>query len=210
MESPIFFDLDGTLTDPKPGIVRSIRFALERLDVECPDDHGLTWCIGPPLLGSFTELVGESRALQALEHYRERFGECGWRENTPYEGIFDALEILRSSGCELFVATSKPYVYADRILNHFGFEKYFSAVFGSEMDGTRSQKADLLRFALSETGTTRGATMVGDRRHDVLGARQNGMRAVGVTYGYGSRQELEEAGADVIVTAPAEVVRLFD
>jgi len=209
MKSPIFFDLDGTLTDPKPGIVRSIRFAMERLDVECPGDDDLTWCIGPPLLGSFSELVGESRALQALEHYRERFGECGWRENTPYEGVFDALENLRGRGRELYVATSKPQVYADRILRHFGFDRYFSAVFGSELDGTRSHKADLLSFALSETATTDGATMIGDRRHDVIGARQNGMRAVGVTYGYGSRQELEEAGADVIVTAPSEVVGLF-
>ena len=209
MKDAIFFDLDGTLTDPKLGIVRSIRYAMDRLGVECPKDDDLTWCIGPPLLDSFSELVGSSRAPEALTHYRERFSEYGWRENTPYEGIFDALGDLKASGHSLYVATSKPYVFAERIVRHFELDAYFSAVFGAELDGTRSHKGELLRFALDETGSTHTATMVGDRKHDVIGAKHNGMRTVGVTYGYGSRQELEDAGADVIVAKPAHVARQF-
>ena len=209
MQDAIFFDLDGTLTDPEPGIVGSIRYAMAQLQVECPSDQDLTWCIGPPLLSSLEKLVGYSLAPQALVHYRERFGDCGWRENSPYQGIFDTLEKLQTSGYRLFVATSKPSLYADRIISHFGFDRYFSRVFGSELDGTRSLKADLLRFALSSIGDARGATMVGDRKHDVLGAKQNGLRTIGVTYGYGSRQELEEAGADAIVDEPSQVAYQF-
>lgn len=201
--------MDGTLTDPKLGIVRSIRYAMEALQIECPDDDDLTWCIGPPLLASFSELVGESLAAQALEKYRERFGDCGWRENTPYEGIFDVLDDLKTSGYRLYVATSKPSVYANRIIRHFEFDSFFSAVYGSELDGTRSNKGELLRFALSETGAAGSATMVGDRKHDVLGAKQNGIRVVGVTYGFGSRRELEDAGADAIVSEPAQLAHQF-
>lgn len=125
----IFFDLDGTLTDPKPGIVRSIRYAMDRLKIECPDDEDLTWCIGPPLLSSFAELVGESLAAVALEHYRERFSQCGWLENAPYKGIRDTLGELSESGYRLYVATSKPHVFANRIIRHFELDQYFSTVF---------------------------------------------------------------------------------
>lgn len=211
MNDAIYFDLDGTLTDPKPGIVRSIRYAMDRLKIECPDDDDLTWCIGPPLLSSFAELVGESLATVALEHYRERFSECGWLENAPYKGIKDTLGELSESGYRLYVATSKPHVFANRIIRHFELDEYFSTVFGSELDGTRSNKRDLLRFALAETGSPHfAATMVGDREHDIIGARQNGMRAVGVTYGYGSRKELEDAGADAVVASPAQVAGQFN
>ncbi len=209
MKGAIFFDLDGTLTDPRLGIVRSIRYAMDRLEIECPNDDDLTWCIGPPLLGSLRELVGDSRAREALEHYRERFSECGWRENILYEGIPDTLGDLKALGYVLYVATSKPHLFAGRIIRHFELDHYFSAVFGPELDGTRSNKADLLGFALSQTGSTQTATMVGDRKHDVIGAKRNGMRALGVTYGYGSRQELEDAGADAIVARPEQVARLF-
>ena len=209
MNDSIFFDLDGTLTDPRPGIVRSIRYAMERLQVECPDDDDLTWCIGPPLLESFSKLVGEQLAATALEHYRERFSDCGWSENAPYDGIFDALNNLQDSGYRLYVATSKPHVFAQRIVGHFGFDTYFGHVFGSELDGTRSVKGDLLRFAVSRIGAARTMAMVGDRMHDVLGAKHIGIRSVGVTWGYGSRQELEDAGADAIITRPAQLAHQF-
>jgi phosphoglycolate phosphatase len=202
----VFFDLDGTLTDPKAGIVRSIRFALDRLGLECPHEAELTWCIGPPLLESFSRLVGESLAPEALKHYRERFGEDGWRENEPYEGIVEALEQLVSQHFELYVATSKPRIFADRILSHFHLDKYFSEVFGSELDGTRSDKGDLLQFALAKAKPATMPTMVGDRMHDVVGAKRNRMRVVGVTYGYGSRQELEQAGADALADSPMQIV----
>jgi phosphoglycolate phosphatase len=202
----VFFDLDGTLTDPKTGIVGSIRFALDRLGLECPEKDDLTWCIGPPLLDSFSSLVGNTLAAEALKHYRERFDEHGWRENVPYAGIAEALEQLKSKQFELYVATSKPRVFADRIVKHFQLDKYFSEVFGSELDGTRSDKGDLLRFARERVGPATIPIMVGDRMHDVVGAKRNGMRAVGVTYGYGSRQELEQAGADAFADSPGQIV----
>ena len=202
----IFFDLDGTLTDPKAGIVGSIRFALGRLGLECPHDDDLTWCIGPPLLDSFSKLVGKTLAPVALKHYRERFDELGWRENEPYIGIVEALDQLLSQRFELYVATSKPRVFADRIVRHFQLGRYFSEIFGAELDGTRSDKGDLLRFALSRVRPATTAIMVGDRMHDVIGAKRNGMRAVGVTYGYGSREELEQAGADAFAGSPEQIV----
>jgi phosphoglycolate phosphatase len=202
MKAAVFFDLDGTLSDPKTGIVRCIRHALNRLGLECPRDVELTWCIGPPLLDSFGRIVGNELAPRALEYYRERFAEIGWKENALYPGITDVLRLLEESERPLYVATSKPFVFADRIIRHFALDKYFLRIFGSELDGMRSNKGELLRFALSETGSTNQAVMVGDRKHLILGARSNQIRSIGVTYGYGSQQELESAGADEVVDTP--------
>jgi phosphoglycolate phosphatase len=204
----VFFDLDGTLTDPKTGIIRSIVYALDRLGVESPDEEELTWCIGPPLSSSFCTLVGDRAAPEAVRYYRERFNEHGWQENALYEGIAAALEQLATAGNRLYVATSKPHVFAARIVTHFGLDSYFSGVFGSELDGTRSDKADLLRFALSRLRPADEPSMVGDRMHDVIGAKLNGMRAIAVTYGYGSREELEQAGADGFADSPQQIVTL--
>lgn len=201
----IFLDLDGTLTDPKDGIVRSFRYALERLDAEPPHDDVLAACIGPPLLESFKALVGEARAREGVRLYRERFADVGWKENVPYAGIGDALERLAVTGAAMYVATSKALVYAQRIVEHFDLGAYFERVFGAELDGTRSRKADLLEYALDETAASRSSIMVGDREHDVIGARANGLRAVGVTYGYGTRAELVNAGAELIVETPGEL-----
>jgi phosphoglycolate phosphatase len=206
MKASVFFDLDGTLTDPKTGIVESIRHALDRLGLECPGDDELTWCIGPPLLDCFKEIVGNELAPRAVEYYRERYAEIGWKENYLYPGITDVLQVLEESERPLYVATSKPFIFADRIIKHFALDKYFSRIFGSELDGTRSNKGELLRFALSETGSTNQAVMVGDRKHDILGARSNQIRSIGVTYGYGSQQELQSAGADVVVHTPQLLV----
>ncbi len=202
MNSAVFFDLDGTLTDPKTGITRSIRYALERLGLDCPSDDELTRCIGPPLLGSLQSIVGAALAPIALEHYRERFSEVGWRENEVYPGIHELLRQLAESGRPLYVATSKPLVFANRIIRHFELEQYFSRIFGSELDGTRSDKVGLLRFAISEVDRTDHAVMVGDREHDILGAKANALGSIGVTYGYGSQQELQSAGADRVVHSP--------
>ena len=207
MGSTVFFDLDGTLTDSKPGILRSIRHAIERLGLECPQDDDLIWCIGPPLLDSFSKLVGDSLAIQAVRHYRERFSEVGWRENEVYPGVTELLVQLAASGAEMYVATSKLQVFADRIVGHFQMDRYVAGVFGAEPDGSRSDKAELLAHALTALNCSGPAVMIGDRRHDVIGARHNGMQAVGVTYGYGTREELELAGADAIVSSPAA---LFD
>ena len=206
MNTAIFFDLDGTLTDPKIGIVRSIYYALDRLGVEPSSDDDLTWCIGPPLLDSFEKIVGSALAPKAVEYYRERFSEFGWKENELYTGIVDVLRQLSESGRAIYVATSKPLIFADRIVEHFELYPFFSRVFGSELDGTRSNKGELLRYALSEVGAAPEATMVGDREYDIIGAKENLMRSVGVTYGYGSQRELRNAGADVLVDSPNQLV----
>jgi phosphoglycolate phosphatase len=210
MTQTVFFDLDGTLTDPMVGITSSIQFALEQLGAEVPEANELLWCIGPPLLENFQTLVGHDRAAAAVVHYRERFSREGLYENTPYSGIHDALSALQSGGVRLCVASSKPHVYVRQILEHFELIQYFSDVFGSELDGTRTDKSDLIRHALSETRVDASdATMVGDRKHDIVGALDNGVATVGVLYGYGSVEELTRAGANRFANAPSELVALL-
>jgi phosphoglycolate phosphatase len=208
----VFFDLDGTLTDPKVGITGSIQYALAKLDIPVPTQDELTWCIGPPLRASFVALLGgEENADLGVALYRERFGTIGLFENEIYPGVVPVLETLHKSGRRLFVATSKPHVFADRIIDHFGLRPYFTRVFGSELDGTRVDKSALLRFALDETSTDPArAIMIGDRKHDVIGAANNGMPAIGALYGYGGREELTSAGAKHLVAAPGEIAELID
>jgi phosphoglycolate phosphatase len=204
----IFFDLDGTLTDPKPGITRSIQYALDKLgQPTIPAEDELTWCIGPPLRASFVKLLGEGSADLAVAHYRERFSDIGLYENAVYAGVEDVLTALRQSGHRLFVATSKAHVYATRIIDHFDLRQYFERVFGSELDGTRADKSDLLAYALKTTSVDSSrATMIGDRSHDMIGARNNGIRCIGVLYGYGSEQELTAAGAACLCATPKAVL----
>ena len=204
----IYFDLDGTLTDPKPGITGSIQYALKKLGKAVPSQDELTWCIGPPLHASLKALTGtDALADQALLLYRERFSDVGLYENALYPGIHDTLAALAATGARIFVATSKPAVYATRIVEHFGLKPYFERVFGSELDGTRVDKRDLLRYALAETEVDpRQAIMIGDRSHDVVGARTNGMTAIGVLYGYGNEAELRDAGAHHICAAHPELL----
>ena len=200
----IYFDLDGTLTNPKPGITRSIQYALGKLDCPAPSEEELTWCIGPPLRGSLKKLLGtDDLADQALSFYRERFGDIGLFENEVYPGIEQTLSVLAESDRRLFVATSKPIIYAKRIIDHFKLSGYFEQVFGSELDGTRADKTELLGYALRvATIDPAQAIMIGDRSHDMIGARNNGMTAIGVLYGYGSQAELVEAGAHRLCAAP--------
>ena len=206
MKSPVFFDLDGTLTDPKVGITRSIQFALQQLNIEAPKADDLVWCIGPPLSTSFEILAGKELSLKAIGLYRERFSQVGWLENVLYPDIAQVLEKLCRRQFSLYVATSKPHVFARKILDHFELSQYFQGVFGSELDGTNAHKTDLLRYALKATGAPTGSTMVGDRKHDVIGAISNDMTTIGVTYGYGSDAELEAAGAHKIIHTPVEML----
>jgi len=204
----VFFDLDGTLTDPKIGITASIQYALARFDLPVPTQDELLWCIGPPLHASFKVLLGgsDSDADRAVDLYRERFGDVGLFENTLYADVEDVLTAVAAADRRLFVATSKPHVFADRIIDHFGLRRHFGRVFGSELDGTRVHKTDLLRYALDETSTDPArAIMIGDRKHDIIGAANNGIGAIGVLYGYGSREELREAGAMHLCHAPGEI-----
>jgi phosphoglycolate phosphatase len=200
----IFFDLDGTLTDPKPGITRSIQYALQKLDLPVPTQDELTWCIGPPLRASFvTMLGGERLADRAVTLYRERFADVGLYENSVYPDIERVLATLRASPHRLFVATSKPRIFAERIIDHFGLTGRFEYVFGSELDGTRVNKGDLLAYAIDTAGVDPSqALMIGDRSHDMVGARNNGIRGIGVLYGYGSEEELVGAGASHVCASP--------
>lgn len=205
----ILFDLDGTLTDPREGITRCLAHALERLGREPPPLDQLTFAIGPPLRASLAKLLGtESRAEVelALAHYRERFADVGLYENAPYEGIAEALAALRRAGLPLFVATSKPRVYAERIVRHFTLDAHFEAVHGCELDGTREDKRDLLAHLLPHHGlASPGTVMIGDRGVDMRAARHHGAFALGVTWGYGSREELHEAGAHALCDSPGEL-----
>ena len=202
----VFFDLDGTLTDPMLGITRSIQFALERLGCQVPSAAELKWCIGPPLLGSLRQLTSEQLAPKALALYRERFSEKGLYENSLYDGIPELLSRLVGDGYQLHVASSKPRVYVARIIEHFELGAYFHNIFGAELDGTRGDKTELLKYALSSTGASETTSaMVGDRRFDIEGANRNGLRSIGVTWGYGSSTELQAAGAQVLVHKPSEI-----
>jgi phosphoglycolate phosphatase len=158
------------------------------------------------LWDTFPELVGEELTKQAVALYRERFVEVGWKENKPYEGIHEALETIASAGHTLFVATAKPHMHAARIVGHFGMGDYIHNVYGSELDGTRATKAELLKFAVGRNPGAARRIMIGDRRHDLAGAIANELEPVGVAWGYGSLEELEAAGAIAIAHSPAELI----
>jgi phosphoglycolate phosphatase len=199
----VFFDLDGTLTDPAPGICACLAHAVSALGRPAPRDAELQRFIGPPLRDALAELLGSSDPAlvdQALRFFRERFSTIGLYENGVYPGIPGVLAALCAEGFSLRVVTSKAHVYADRIVDHFGLREFFPRVYGAELTGERSSKAELIAHALASESTSPGrACMIGDRRHDVDGARAHGVAAIGVTWGYGSRGELELAGADRVV-----------
>lgn len=203
----LLFDLDGTLTDPRVGIISRIRHALERLGRSCPVDDVLASFIGPPLRGTFAALLETSdRELieRAMGLYRERFGHLGLFENEVYAGIPELLVDL--AGFRSFVATSKPTVYARRILEHFGLAEHFAGVYGSELGGRFDNKAELLEHLLAtERLAPESAVMIGDRAVDVIAARANGITSIGVAWGYGSELELVGAGAHRVCMTPSEL-----
>jgi phosphoglycolate phosphatase len=203
----LLFDLDGTLTDNYLGIARSIRYALEELGVDAPDEATLRRCVGPPLRTSFAALLdtGDPDAIeQAIALYRERYADLGWRENVVYDGIPEALATLAAASRPMYLCTSKPEIYARRIVTLFGLSEYLAGVYGADLAGRHDDKAVLLaHLASTEKIDASRAVMVGDRSHDIRAARANGARAVGVLWGYGSADEL--AGADAIVRSPADL-----
>jgi phosphoglycolate phosphatase len=202
LSAAIFFDLDGTLTDPKIGITRCIQYALEKMGEPVPTIEELTWCIGPPLLSNFEQLAGAAKAEEGVRLYRERFADIGLFENDPYPEIHDTLATLQARGAKLYVASSKPLVFVDRILARYELSEFFINTYGSELDGTRTDKSELLAYALTDSNVRQDqATMIGDRKHDAIGAANNDMDFIGVLYGYGDRQELESVGATVLVEA---------
>ena len=189
----VLFDLDGTLTDPREGITRPIQYGLSKMGIDEPDLTQLEHFIGPPLLQAFMATYGfdEAKAWEAMGFYRERFAVTGLYENEVFEGVTPLLETLVAQGRQLFIATSKPQVYAREIARHFDFARHFKVIYGSELDGTRTNKVELIRHLMAEQGLNPAHTlMIGDRKHDLIGARDNGLDAAAVGYGFGSFEEL--------------------
>ncbi|MFJ7730293.1 HAD family hydrolase [Lysinibacillus sp. NPDC097231] len=211
--SVILFDLDGTLSDPKIGITKSVQYALQKMGIDEGDLDKLETFIGPPLQVSFREIYGldDAQISQAIGYYRERFSETGMYENEVYQNISSLLEHLQGEGYKLAIATSKPTVFAEQILKYFNLQQYFELVVGSHLDGTRSAKGEIIAFALehfSEVPIDQ-VIMIGDRKYDINGAHENKIDSVGVTYGYGSPEELMDAKATYIVNSVQEVKELF-
>ena len=194
----ILFDLDGTLTDPREGITKSVQYALHKMGIEEPDLCALEHFIGPPLFDEFIRCYGftEEQSKQAVGYYRERFSERGWRENLLFDGVPELLGALRSNGKKIAIASSKPTVFVDRILEYFDIAQYFDVVSGATLDGAVSTKTQVVRQALDmlEVSDLRSAVLVGDRMHDAEGARNCGIDCIGVTFGFGSPEELRGAG----------------
>ena len=208
------FDLDGTITDSAPGIVNSVIYALKKFGIEETDREKLLQFIGPPLTESFHRFYGftEEESWKAVEYYREYYAEKGIFECTVYEGLEDALKKIKESGRKILVATSKPEVYAKRIIEHFGLTKYFDYIAGMELDGGRGTKAQVIEYAL-ETCKIKNrdeVLMIGDREHDVFGAESRGIDCVGVLYGFGSREELEKAGAKYVISRPEDLINILE
>lgn len=209
----ILFDLDGTLTDPKVGITTCVQYALQHFGIEEPDLDKLEPFIGPPLIDSFMEFyhMTEAEALLGVEKYRERFQTVGLYENEIYDGIAPMLQKLHTDGRILALASSKPTVFVKKILEYFEIAAYFDVIVGSELDGTRSRKEEVVEEALRRLQkdgavlTKENCAMVGDRKFDVEGGREHALTTIGVQYGYAADGELQEAGADYIVGTVEEL-----
>ena len=212
----ILIDLDGTLLDPKPGIIGSVQYALRGLGLPVPDTSDLLHAIGPPLRDTFPSLgVPPADVERALVLYRENYSGAGGThppamfDAEPYPDIDTELAALRRADCRLIVTTSKPHVFAKPILREKGLAQHFAAIHGAELDGTRDDKAELIAYIIAtERVDPANAVMIGDRKYDILGASQNGLRSIGVTWGYGSVAELREAGATALCVRPKGLHRL--
>lgn len=204
------FDLDGTLTDSGEGITNSVRHALHRFGIMEYDESVLRKFIGPPLAESFQKYfdLSQEEACKGIDYYREYYTDGGMFENAVYDGIKELLEGLKAKGKTLIVATSKPELFAEQILEHFGLAEYFDCIAGTSMDETRVHKDEVIAYAMQKYKGIdhKKAVMIGDRSNDIMGGKANGMDTIGVLYGFGSREELEEAGADIIVEKPEEIL----
>lgn len=208
----VLLDLDGTLTNPKIGITKSVQYALKAYNIEVDVDDLLKY-IGPPLRVSFKEYHGiaEDQIEEAVAKYREYFSVTGLYENEVYEGIPECLTKLKEAGLTLIVATSKAEPYARTILEHFGLADYFTDICGSNMDGSRGRKEEVIRYAIEKNGITdlNSVVMVGDRLHDIEGAKAVGIASIGVLYGFGSREEFKEYGADWVAESVEDVYEII-
>ncbi len=211
----VFFDLDGTVTESAPGIINSVVYAIKKLGVRMPSEEELLKFVGPPLSDSFVKYCGvdPSRTKEAINIFREYFAERGIFENNVYPGIPELTAKLKSLGVKQILATSKPQLFAERILTHFNLIADFDGVFGNSMDEKYTDKALLLRDIIAKEGIKgddlKNCVMVGDRSSDISGAHKAGIRAIGVLYGYGDRPELEGAGADLIVETVRDLEKVL-
>lgn len=212
----ILFDLDGTVSDPKVGICTSVQYGLSKMGIDVPDINVLTPFIGPPLRDSFRDFyhIKDEDIEKVVAFYRERFSTVGLFENELYPGIEELLSTLKKNGKKLALASSKPRVFVIKILDYFGITGYFDVVMGSELDGTRENKVEIIEESLrllfaGETADLEKCVMVGDRKYDVEAAAKVGFKGIGVTYGYGSREELVNAGADIICDSVEELKNLL-
>ena len=209
----ILFDLDGTLTDPFEGITKAVAYGLKSQGIEPPELEKLKPFIGPPLDDSYSRYYGmdHETCWKAIDKFREYFNRTGKFENKVYEGIEDCLESLLDKGYILYVCTSKPIVFAEEIMNHFQLSQYFKGIYGSELDGTRKAKADVIAYCLQQENIDyKDCIMVGDRMHDIVGAHTNDIPCIGVLYGYGDREEFEKYHCDYIVNDFKELGEFFD
>lgn len=211
----VIFDLDGTLTDSAPGIFRTLRYAIERLNearstkFSLPRDEDLRWVVGPPLRDSVAQIVGAPNVDLFMKYYLERYGSIGLLENSVYAGIIEALTALSEIGCRLFVATSKNEIDARRIVAHFGLARYFHEIYGAQVGGGRADKTELLRYLLGRERIApdpNRVVMIGDRKFDCEGAGGVGIAMIGALWGYGDAEELKNAGANLTIGAPAQIV----
>lgn len=211
--STVLFDLDGTLTDSGPGIISGVKYALKKYNMEVQDDSQLRCFIGPPLKQQFRLFcnISEEESERAVAYYREYYTDKGIFENAVYDGILNLLSRLKEAGIQLAVATSKPEHFAQIIAEHFNIAQYFDFIGGSQMDGTRTDKEEVIEYVLQscKIRDRSGVLMIGDRNYDIIGAKNAGIKAMGVLFGYGSLEELEQAGADYIVKTPKEAAEMI-
>lgn len=209
--SHILFDLDGTLTDPQEGIINSIQFALNRYGVK-KENHELLHFIGPPLHKSFQEIfITEEKAFEAVAVYREYYSVKGKFENLLYNGITELLEQLNKNNKTLFVATSKPTIFAEEILHHFNIHHHFKTIIGSNMDGTRTEKKEIIQEIVNQSThiNLEKMVMIGDRKFDIIGAKYFGMDTISVTYGYGTMEELHQEKPTYIVNQVSDLKKML-
>jgi len=209
----ILFDLDGTITDSGEGITKSVQYALKYFDILVNNLEDLHKFIGPPLKESFKEYYkfDDEKANVALVKYREYYADKGIYENSLYDGIIDVLDTLKKNNKTIILATSKPEVYAKQILEYFKIDKYFFFVAGSDFDETRVKKGDVIKYALegAKVSDLSKVIMVGDREHDIIGAKENNIKSIGVLYGYGDVIELTQARADYIAKNTKELLNII-
>ncbi|MNJ95210.1 5'-nucleotidase [compost metagenome] len=209
----ILFDLDGTLTDPAEGITKCIAYALASKGIHTTDLNSLKPLIGPPLKDSFIHTFGfeESEAIACVEKYRERFSTIGLYENILFDRIPELLALLKTKGYSIYLATSKPEIFAHKILQHFAINTYFDFAGGSALDDSRPTKTSVIQYVMEQAKLTnpQDCLMIGDRKHDLIGARETGMDAVGVLYGYGSQAELEQEDPTYLLATVTDLMEFF-